>query len=139
RAPPFSPPAGGARAGPARATCVDAAYAQYGEDAHACIGARVNGRLATLSTVLRDGDTVQLLMGQDPASEPSREWLEHAHTPAARIAIQRWLAAHPGDGTDPDGIPATPASSAAPTPPAAVAESGGTARPAAARAGGGLW
>jgi GTP pyrophosphokinase len=34
-------------------------------------------------------------MGQDPASEPSREWLEHAHTPAARIAIQRWLAAHP--------------------------------------------
>jgi GTP pyrophosphokinase len=74
---------------------VDAAYAQYGEDAHACIGARVNGRLATLSTVLKDGDTVQLLMGQDPASEPSREWLEHAHTPAARIAIQRRLAAHP--------------------------------------------
>jgi GTP pyrophosphokinase len=34
-------------------------------------------------------------MGQDPASEPSREWLEHAHTPAARIAIQRWLTAHP--------------------------------------------
>jgi GTP pyrophosphokinase len=55
----------------------------------------VNGRLATLSTVLKDGDTVQLLMGQDPASEPSREWLEHAHTPAARIAIQRWLTAHP--------------------------------------------
>ncbi|OIJ64676.1 RelA/SpoT family protein [Streptomyces mangrovisoli] len=80
---------------PEGASCVDAAYAQYGEDAHACIGARVNGRLATLSTVLRDGDSVQLLMGQDPASEPSREWLDHAHTPAARIAIQRWLAAHP--------------------------------------------
>ncbi|MER5292657.1 HD domain-containing protein [Streptomyces pharetrae] len=88
-------PDGGALGLPEGATCVDAAYAQYGEDAHACIGARVNGRLATLSTVLRDGDTVQLLMGQDPASEPSREWLEHAHTPAARIAIQRWLATHP--------------------------------------------
>ncbi|MEU9208163.1 HD domain-containing protein [Streptomyces sp. NPDC048415] len=86
---------GGSLGLPEGASCVDAAYAQYGEDAHACIGARVNGRLATLSTVLRDGDTVQLLMGQDPASEPSREWLEHAHTPAARIAIQRWLAAHP--------------------------------------------
>ncbi|MET7351791.1 RelA/SpoT family protein [Streptomyces mirabilis] len=86
---------GGALGLPEGASCVDAAYAQYGEDAHACIGARVNGRLATLSTVLKDGDTVQLLMGQDPASEPSREWLEHAHTPAARIAIQRWLAAHP--------------------------------------------
>ncbi|MGW7044072.1 RelA/SpoT family protein [Streptomyces avermitilis] len=88
-------PDGGALGLPEGASCVDAAYAQYGEDAHACIGARVNGRLATLSTVLKDGDTVQLLMGQDPASEPSREWLEHAHTPAARIAIQRWLAAHP--------------------------------------------
>ncbi|WP_369195441.1 RelA/SpoT family protein [Streptomyces djakartensis] len=88
-------PDGGTIGLPEGATCVDAAYAQYGEDAHACIGARVNGRLATLSTVLKDGDTVQLLMGQDPASEPSREWLEHAHTPAARIAIQRWLAAHP--------------------------------------------
>ncbi|GAA4820548.1 RelA/SpoT family protein [Streptomyces ziwulingensis] len=88
-------PDGGSLGLPEGATCVDAAYAQYGEDAHAAIGARVNGRLATLSTVLRDGDTVQLLMGQDPASEPSREWLEHAHTPGARIAIQRWLTAHP--------------------------------------------
>ncbi|GGQ79252.1 RelA/SpoT family protein [Streptomyces pilosus] len=88
-------PDGGTLGLPEGATCVDAAYAQYGEDAHACIGARVNGRLATLSTVLKDGDTVQLLMGQDAASEPSREWLEHAHTPAARIAIQRWLTAHP--------------------------------------------
>ncbi|MFF4716360.1 RelA/SpoT family protein [Streptomyces eurythermus] len=95
-------PDGGTLGLPEGATCVDAAYAQYGEDAHACIGARVNGRLATLSTVLRDGDTVQLLMGQDPASEPSREWLDHAHTPAARIAIQRWLATHPGGGTGTD-------------------------------------
>ncbi|WP_406196292.1 MULTISPECIES: RelA/SpoT family protein [unclassified Streptomyces] len=91
-------PDGGTLGLPEGASCVDAAYAQYGEDAHACIGARVNGRLATLSTVLRDGDTVQLLMGQDPASEPSREWLEHAHTPAARIAIQRWLTTHPPQG-----------------------------------------
>ncbi|MEU5365809.1 HD domain-containing protein [Streptomyces sp. NPDC005925] len=88
-------PDGGTLGLPEGATCVDAAYAQYGEDAHACIGARVNGRLATLSTVLTDGDSVQLLMGQDPASEPSREWLEHAHTPTARIAIQRRLAARP--------------------------------------------
>ncbi|WP_200301631.1 RelA/SpoT family protein [Streptomyces adelaidensis] len=93
-------PDGGTLGLPEGSSCVDAAYAQYGEDAHACIGARVNGRLATLSTVLKDGDTVQLLMGQDPASEPSREWLEHAHTPGARIAIQRWLATHPSPAAD---------------------------------------
>ncbi|MER7486746.1 HD domain-containing protein [Streptomyces sp. NPDC126497] len=106
-------PDGGTLGLPEGATCVDAAYAQYGEDAHACIGARVNGRLATLSTVLKDGDAVQLLMGQDTASEPSREWLEHAHTPAARIAIQRWLAAHPAQ----DGTPGTgPEEAARPRP-----------------------
>jgi GTP diphosphokinase / guanosine-3',5'-bis(diphosphate) 3'-diphosphatase len=105
-------PDGGTLGLPEGATCVDAAYAQYGEDAHACIGARVNGRLATLSTVLRDGDSVQLLMGQDPASEPSREWLEHAHTPAARIAIQRWLATHPA-ATEPEAAVETTARPAA--------------------------
>lgn len=102
-------PDGGTLGLPEGATCVDAAYAQYGEDAHACMGARVNGRLATLSTVLKDGDTVQLLMGQDPASEPSREWLEHAHTPAARIAIQRRLTAHPAQDEAP--APEAPAAS----------------------------
>ncbi|MEU9187684.1 HD domain-containing protein [Streptomyces sp. NPDC048484] len=100
-------PDGGTLGLPAGASCVDAAYAQYGEDAHACIGARVNGRLARLSTVLSDGDTVQLLMGQDPTSEPSREWLEHAHTPVARIAITRWLAAHPASATQSEEPAAT--------------------------------
>lgn len=106
---------GGSLGLPEGASCVDAAYAQYGEDAHACIGARVNGRLATLSTVLKDGNTVQLLMGQDPASEPSREWLEHAHTAAARIAIQRWMATHPAPGAE--EAPATGPRPPAETPP----------------------
>jgi GTP pyrophosphokinase len=83
---------GGTLGLPAGASCVDAAYAQYGEEAHACIGARVNGRLATLSTVLRDGDSVQLLLAHDAASGPSPDWLDHARTPAARIAITGWLA-----------------------------------------------
>ncbi|MEU6484102.1 HD domain-containing protein [Streptomyces sp. NPDC046887] len=93
-------PEAGPLALPAGATCVDAAYAQYGEAAHDCVGARVNGRLAALSTVLADGDAVQLLLGHQPAapvpaSGPSPEWLDCAITPAARIAIGGWLAAHP--------------------------------------------
>ncbi|MFE4372420.1 RelA/SpoT family protein [Streptomyces sp. NPDC056835] len=99
---------------PAGATCVDAAYAQYGEAAHGCLGARVNGRLATLSTVLSDGDTVQLLLDKDAVSGPSPEWLSHARTAAARIAITGWLAAHP----ETVGLPAA-------TPRAALAVSAG--------------
>ncbi|MYV54027.1 HD domain-containing protein [Streptomyces sp. SID3212] len=94
---------------PAGASCVDAAYAQYGEAAHSCLGARVNGRLATLSTVLRDGDTVQLLLSHDAASGPSPEWLDHARTPAARIAITGWLAAHPESVKAPAATPRAPA------------------------------
>ncbi len=127
---------GGTLGLPAGASCVDAAYAQYGEDAHACIGARVNGRLATLSTVLRDGDTVQLLLSQDATSGPSREWLEHARTPAARIAIRRWLTTHPATATSaPAATPPRPpeqAPAAAPRPEAPEAPD--ASRPAAATA-----
>lgn len=95
---------GGTLGLPAGASCVDAAYAQYGDLAHTCIGARVNGRLATLSTVLSDGDTVQLLLAQDTASGPSPDWLDHARTPTARIAITGWLNDHADD--DPEAGPA---------------------------------
>ncbi|MBD0707714.1 MULTISPECIES: HD domain-containing protein [unclassified Streptomyces] len=90
---------------PAGASCIDAAYAQHGETAHACLGARVNGRLAPLCTVLGDGDTVQLILAQDAVSGPSPEWLDHARTPAARIAITGWLRDHPESTPPPAAVP----------------------------------
>ncbi|MFG2747306.1 RelA/SpoT family protein [Streptomyces xanthophaeus] len=86
---------GGTLGLPAGASCIDAAYAQHGEAAHGCIGARVNGRLTSLASRLSDGDTVQLLLAQDASSGPAAEWLDHARTPAARFAISSWLEAHP--------------------------------------------
>ncbi|MFG7940588.1 RelA/SpoT family protein [Streptomyces cacaoi] len=88
-------PAGEALPLPAGATCVDAAYALLGQAGHRCIGARLNGRLAALTTPLRDGDGLQLFLeaqGTEP-SGPSPEWLGHVRTPAARLAIRQWLAA----------------------------------------------
>ncbi|ARF78480.1 RelA/SpoT family protein [Kitasatospora aureofaciens] len=88
----------------AGASCVDAAYLLGEETGHRCIGARVNGRLTALSTVLQDGDVLAVLTEGPPAgsgqrgaepSGPSPEWLAHARTPAARLAIERWLADHP--------------------------------------------
>ncbi|MGW7489502.1 RelA/SpoT family protein [Streptomyces sp. NPDC054786] len=105
---------GGAIGLPAGASCVDAAYERHGEVAHCCIGARVNGRLATLSTVLHDGDSLQLLMAPDSAAGPSPEWLDHARTPAARLAIARWLAG-PGEH---GARPATAGEGTAVVPPA---------------------
>ncbi|MFD0349390.1 TGS domain-containing protein [Kitasatospora aburaviensis] len=83
----------------AGASCVDAAYLLGEETGHRCIGARVNGRLTALSTVLQDGDRIAVLTEQgDPAARPSGpapDWLAHARTPSARLAIERWLADHP--------------------------------------------
>ena len=82
---------------PVGSTCIDAAYARYGEAGHNCIGARVNGRLTTLRTELSDGDALELLMAPEGTSGPSPEWLEYVRTPAARIAIRQWLdTARPG-------------------------------------------
>ncbi|WP_371618225.1 bifunctional (p)ppGpp synthetase/guanosine-3',5'-bis(diphosphate) 3'-pyrophosphohydrolase [Streptomyces sp. NBC_00454] len=91
---------GGTLGLPAGASCIDAAYAQHGEAAHGCIGARVNGRLTSLSSRLSDGDTVQLLLAHDAGSGPAADWLDHAKTPAARIAVSSWLESHP-DGAGP--------------------------------------
>ncbi|MFI6447475.1 RelA/SpoT family protein [Kitasatospora sp. NPDC050543] len=78
----------------AGASCVDAAYLLGEETGHRCIGARVNGRLTALSTVLRDGDVLGILT-ETGLSGPVPEWLAHARTPGARLAIERWLADHP--------------------------------------------
>ncbi|MFI0899763.1 RelA/SpoT family protein [Streptomyces sp. NPDC020983] len=93
---------------PAGASCVDAAYAVHGEDGHRCIGVRVNGRLAPLGTRLQDGDSLQLLLDDAATSRPGADWLDHAATPAARIAITRWLALHPAPADDeqPAALPA---------------------------------
>lgn len=101
---------GGTLGLPAGASCIDAAYAQYGEAAHGCIGARVNGRLTSLSSRLSDGDTVQLLLAHDASSGPAADWLDHARTPAARIAISSWLESHPDGARPADAAPRPPLS-----------------------------
>ncbi|WP_165985054.1 bifunctional (p)ppGpp synthetase/guanosine-3',5'-bis(diphosphate) 3'-pyrophosphohydrolase [Streptomyces sp. YIM 98790] len=124
---------------PAGASCVDAAYARHGRAAHACIGALVNGRLLPLHTRLRDGDTVRLILAPEGTSGPAPEWLEHARTPAARIAIRRWLGGSEEGTVVPGPLPPAegPARAAAPVPVAgsgagSVAGPAGRARPAAA-------
>jgi GTP pyrophosphokinase len=118
---------------PAGASCVDAAYAVHGEAGHACVGVRVNGRLAPLGTRLRDGDTLQLLMDDTAISGPDPDWLEHATTPSARIAVARWLDQHPAaSGEDqpaaaPAARPAPAADSAPDAGPVAVTDLPGAA------------
>ena len=76
---------------PRGATPLDFAYSIHTEVGHRTVGARVNGRLVTLSQELTSGDSVEIITTKGPAS-PSRDWLQVVQTPRARNKIRQWFA-----------------------------------------------
>src|ERR671915_391133 len=84
-------PKGDVIALPRGATPLDFAYAIHTEVGHRTVGARVNGRLVSLSHELVSGDSVEILTAKGPAS-PSRDWLRVVKTPRARNKIRQWFA-----------------------------------------------
>ncbi|RMH75832.1 MAG: bifunctional (p)ppGpp synthetase/guanosine-3',5'-bis(diphosphate) 3'-pyrophosphohydrolase [Actinomyces sp.] len=76
---------------PAGATPVDFAYSVHTEVGHSCVGARVNGRLVPLHTVLRSGDTVEILTSRVEGAGPSRDWLQFVASRRAANKIKQWF------------------------------------------------
>jgi GTP diphosphokinase / guanosine-3',5'-bis(diphosphate) 3'-diphosphatase len=76
---------------PAKATPVDFAYAVHTEVGHRAMGARVNGRLVPLDTVLESGNTVEILTSKSETAGPSRDWLSFVKSPKARNKIRQWF------------------------------------------------
>jgi GTP pyrophosphokinase len=94
-------PKGDAITLPAGATPVDMAYALRAELGHHCIGARVNGQLVPLASVLTDGDVVEILTSDAEYPGPSKEWLGFVKSPQAHVRIRQWLASqHRDDAVD---------------------------------------
>ncbi|HUS62618.1 MAG TPA: TGS domain-containing protein, partial [Acidimicrobiales bacterium] len=76
---------------PAGATPVDFAYSIHTDVGHRCIGARVNGRLMPLDTVLSSGDSVEVVASKVDTAAPSRDWLSFVATSRARNKIRQWF------------------------------------------------
>ncbi|GAA3531643.1 GTP pyrophosphokinase [Aeromicrobium panaciterrae] len=76
---------------PAKATPIDFAYAVHTEVGHACIGARVNGRLVSLESELESGDVVEIFTSKSPDAGPSRDWLDFVVSPRAKNKIRQWF------------------------------------------------
>jgi len=74
---------------PEGATPVDFAYAVHTEIGNHCVGAKINGKLAPLSRVLKNGDLIEILV--DKNKKPSLDWLGFVKTSLAKIRIKKSL------------------------------------------------
>ena len=74
---------------PKGATPVDFAYLIHTEVGEQCTGARVNGKLVTLTHGLITGDTVEIVTTK--GSHPSADWLNFVKTVKAKTKIRQWV------------------------------------------------
>jgi guanosine-3',5'-bis(diphosphate) 3'-pyrophosphohydrolase len=92
---------------PSGSTPVDLAYEQGPDVGDHCVAARINGRLAPLSSTLADGDVVDIFATDDRPSEfdldaeppgPRREWLGFVKSSHAQMQINRFFAERQAPG-----------------------------------------
>jgi guanosine-3',5'-bis(diphosphate) 3'-pyrophosphohydrolase len=74
---------------PSGATVVDFAYAVHTDIGNRCVAAKVDRRLTPLRTVLRNGQTVEIITAKGAMPNPS--WVNFVVTAKARNAIRHYL------------------------------------------------
>ncbi|MEK7559685.1 MAG: RelA/SpoT family protein [Patescibacteria group bacterium] len=74
---------------PDGASPIDFAYHIHSEVGDRMFGAKVNGKMAQFSTILKSGDTVEILTQKN--KKPTADWLNHTKTSLARNKIRSFL------------------------------------------------
>ena len=78
---------------PLGGTPLDFAYSIHSEVGHRCRGAKVNGRIVNLTTVLKTGDEVEILTTKE--SRPSRDWMNKnlgfIKSAGTRSKVRNWF------------------------------------------------
>ena len=78
---------------PQGGTPLDFAYSVHSEVGHRCRGAKVNGRIVTLTSALQTGDEVEILTTKE--SKPSRDWMNKKlgfiKSAGARSKVRNWF------------------------------------------------
>lgn len=74
---------------PSGATPVDFAFAIHSGVGSCCVGAKVNGRIVPLKTMLRNGDQIEIITSQNQT--PSPTWERFVVTGKARSEIRKYI------------------------------------------------
>jgi GTP pyrophosphokinase len=78
---------------PKGGTPLDFAYSIHSEVGHRCRGAKVNGRIVNLTTVLQTGDEVEILTTKE--GRPSRDWMNKnlgfIKSAGTRSKVRNWF------------------------------------------------
>jgi len=82
-------PKGDIKKMPRGSTALDFAYAVHTDVGMHCTGARINRSLASLPTILNNGDSVEIITSK--SSWPNTAWLNYAVTAKARTHIRNYL------------------------------------------------
>jgi len=74
---------------PEGATPIDFAYQIHSDVGHQCSGAKIDGKLSSLSQLLQNGQLVEIITQKN--KKPNRDWLKFAKTNEARSKIKAWF------------------------------------------------
>ncbi len=84
-------PKGDVKSLPAGSNVIDYAYAIHSAVGNKMVGAKIDGRIVPLDTVLKTGQIVEIITTKSASHAPTREWLNVAKTSEARSKIRAWF------------------------------------------------
>lgn len=82
-------PKGELRRLPVNSTPVDFAFDIHSKVGYHCIGAKINGKIVPLDTVLHSGDQVEIISSKN--QHPNKNWFKFVTTHKAKSAIRKWI------------------------------------------------
>lgn len=82
-------PKGDLRRLPLNSTPVDFAFEIHSNVGYKCIGAKVNGKIVPLDTVIHSGDQVEIITSKN--QHPNKSWLQFVQTHKAKNNIRKFL------------------------------------------------